>query len=425
MLALLLVGIVAMAIVFASMRTDDARAGLGRVVALGDSSASGDGIGTAYPDTPSQCERTPNGYPALAIAQTTHSEFVNETCAGATVSSLYAGSTGVDSRWIRAQLEALNGTEKVVILSIGDNQPASMNFGNVSQKCLVTDLCAATYGSGSSNTLAGAGPEIASAVGGALDSIHSRSPKATIFLVGYLDIAPASGGGCSGSLAISAGNQPVFETWEQSINSTLAAVATQHNAKFVDAYGQSTGHDACKGSARWVNGVSAPSGDGAGLHPNSAGAHAVASMLLSAMASAGLDVGPTISVETLGFGTLHRAKKGSAFQTAKPSSGGRPIMLTLDSAAKVSFKLEKVESGRLSGTSCKALTTKNRKAKKCSRHIAKTGWWKTSLAAGGASVWVTGRAGGKALPSGTYRVRVQSSDLPVSDPVTMNFKIAK
>lgn len=409
-------------------------ASLGRVVALGDSSASGDGLGTKYDGSPSQCERTPNGYPALAVAQVTHSAFVNQTCAGATTSSLFYGSTGIDNTPIPAQLSALDGSERVVTLSVGDNDAA---FGEVTSVCLAHwnpdtnsqltgDACTQRYVQSGVNTLIARAQSIASNIGASLDAIHTRAPRAKVFLVGYPDLAPTSVAGCSfGTIYLTQNDAPVFNAWEETVDATLKSEAAQHNAYFVDSYSSAIGHDPCAGAARWVNPYNLSPGEGIPIHPNAAGAAAVSSLLLSAMAGAGVTFGPEIDVVPISFARIHRAKRGATFTRSAPAKGGGALTLALDNPADVFFKLDRVTIGRLAHGACRVKTRRNAKRARCTRYKSIGSWWKSALPAGTTAVYVTGRAAGRALPSGSYRVRIRSSDLPVSGPTTAKFQIVR
>lgn len=422
----LLAALAAVAILIAVTTTDDAHAGLGRVVALGDSSASGVGLGAEYAGAPDQCDRTPYGYPALAVAQAVYSEFVNETCSGATTSSLFAGSIGVDGKWIRAQLEALNGSERIVFLGIGDN---NAGFGEVTDRCLIhnglpTNTCTDTYVQSGTNTLIARGQSIAGEVGRSIDAIRARAKNAQIFLVGYPDIAPVDAAGCAGALYLTQADAPVFDQWEQSVNATLRNVAAQHDAHFVDAYAQSAGHDACSGQQRWINPLLGAI-DGVALHPNHAGAGAVSTMLVKAMLAAGVDFGPEANLSPIGFSRLHRARRGSTFSLKAPTGGGRALMLTLDRSGTVNFKLERVTTGRLAGGKCRRKTRRNAHDERCTRYASQGPWWATELPAGTSSVYVSGRAHGHALRSGRYRVRIRSDQLAVPANTTASFTITK
>ncbi len=415
--------------VAACATTGDAAASLGRVVALGDSSASGPSLGPKYPGSPSECERTSGGYPALVAQRIVYGEFVNETCSGATTSSLFSGFTfpGSGDR-ARAQLDALNGTERAVLLSVGDNDAG---FGEVTNNCLYhggsnANVCTQTYVSGGVNSLIARGQSIATNVGKSIDAIKNKSKKAKVFVVGYLDIAPTNVGGCSGLMWLTQTDAPVFEQWEVAVNDTLRETAASHGAYFVDAYSQSGSHTGCASPAaqRWTNPVVGGS-TGIGLHPSAAGADAVANMVTEAMRGAGLYLGSEARIEDLKFAKLRPAPSGSVFSRNAPLRGGAAVTLTLDEVATVGLKLESVRSGRLVNGKCRAISRSNRSAKHCSRVASRGGWWNAYLPKGATKIYVTGRAAGRRLTPGRFRIRLRSESLHVATPTTDSFKTVK
>jgi hypothetical protein len=63
----------------------------------------------------------------------------------------------------------------------------------------------------------------------------------------------------------------------------IANAAAANNAKFVDTFTSSIGHDACKPSGTaWVNGI-VPNSIAYPLHPNQAGEQNMANQVLAAL----------------------------------------------------------------------------------------------------------------------------------------------
>lgn len=440
----LLLALLAACVISACGSADKAAAGPGRIVALGDSSATGTGGelwgATKEAGAPSQCGRTSGGYPNLVAGAVTHSQFVSVACDGATTSSLFAGSQGIDGKWIAPQLDALDGSEGVVLLSIGDN---NADFGDVTGTCLAHfrnggpvfgNACSDAFVSGGSNSLIAKGQSIASDVGAALDAIHKKSPKATVFLVGYLDIAPADAAGCS---VVEAGQPrtkltptdgPVFDGWEQAVNTTLRSTAASHDAKFVDLYAQSAGHTACSAGERWVasyvGGQNHP-WEPVPAHPTYYGTQAVAKLVVQAMEAAGIYLGPEARLEPVTFARLHPARNGSGFRLSPPGKGGAAITLDLDAGSRIGLKLDRLSTGRMVGHKCRAKTRKNSHRKPCTRVTPQGRWWKRDLPAGTTKIYITGRNRGKRLKAGRYRVRMISDPLRIGGPASQTFTIAR
>jgi GDSL-like Lipase/Acylhydrolase family len=105
-------------------------------------------------------------------------------------------------------------------------------------------------------------------VAAVLDGIHQRSPKARVFVVGYLAILPESGPGCWPQMPIAPDDVPYLRDTEKKLNAMLAAQAGANGAKYVDAYAASIDHDACQlPGFRWVE-PAVPTTPAAPVHPN-------------------------------------------------------------------------------------------------------------------------------------------------------------
>lgn len=411
----------------------DAAARTDRIVALGDSSASGPDLGEDVAGAPSECARTTGGYPALVAQRLGAGEFVNATCSGAVTSSLTTGYTYPGTgHHVDAQLDALNGKESVVTLSIGIN---NAGFGDVTTNCLFhnqssDDYCTTKYVVGGVNQLVQKGESIAPLIGGALDSIRSRSPQAKIILVGYLDLAPRDAAGCSGLLWLTPTDGPVFDDWELAINNTLRSVALQKGAYFVDAYSRSQENTACAAQPgdRWSNPFTGVT-TGIPLHPNAAGAAAVADLVVEAVNAAHQEEptaeASTAEIERLKFSTLRRQGRGAIFSRKAPRRGGRAVKLDLSAAGRVSLRLEVNRPGMLVNGTCRPARGKVKKSRRCTRHVARGGWWRVTLPEGRSTVHLTGRAPTRRLATGSYRLRLQSSALTVAAPTTRSFRVVR
>lgn len=317
-----------------------AQAGLGRVVALGDSYATGTGLGTPIAGSPEICDRTAGGFPEVAMRKASHGELINQTCNGSTTQAFFYGSPGIPD-----QTAVLDGSERVVIVGIGGN---NAQFGSVSANCLIHsadfdgNVCTNSYGSGAANTLPAlvtaaltTDQGFAPSVGHTLDQIHAKSPLAKIFLVGYLRIAPPDGAACNtpfdatrarSYLNLTPTDAPVFAAWEDTMQSALESQAAGRSyVHFVDMQPASAAHHACNpASQRWVNSlpsITPDAVDGLNLHPSGAGAEAVSTALLNAMSAAGLSLGPDITISAPASGSYTTASTATVSYSATSSLG--------------------------------------------------------------------------------------------------------
>jgi PKD domain len=83
---------------------------------------------------------------------------------------------------------------------------------------------------------------------------------------------------------------------------------------------------------------------------------------------------------------------------------GTKVTFTLNVAAPVKFKVDRSAAGRKVNGKCRKPTKKNRKAKKCTRHLALKGSFSRNGVAGANKFHWNGRIGGKALKPGRYRL---------------------
>jgi GDSL-like Lipase/Acylhydrolase family len=254
-------------------------------VALGDSYTSGPFILPPAPGAPAECVQSAVNYPHLTAGQLGLS-LTDVSCGGATVSDM----TSSQYPGVPPQFNALTPATSVVTLGIGGND--NNTFITAVLGCAALDVldvlnigtpCKDVYGNSFANSIASDAPNIAAAIRG----IHSLSPQAKVFVVGYPDILPQSGG-CYPTIPVTTGDVAYLNGVELDLNNMLAAQAAANGATFVNTYPPSIGHDACKPEpVRWIEPV-IPGTDAFPVHPNAAGEAAMARVAEGAMQSAGI-----------------------------------------------------------------------------------------------------------------------------------------
>jgi hypothetical protein len=291
-----------------------ASAALGRVVALGDSMASGMGLGPAQPMINPACGRTLGSYPQLTRTRLSPSSFEDVTCNGGHTGVFSSTNPGLDIPennhvTIPPQFNSLLGSEQAVIVGTGGNEAY---FGEAAFACLgyQPDLsvwqvggtnyrnnCKTTYGATGSGLIA----KVANAeslVGPALDQIHVKSPNAKVFLVGVPRIATPDGAGCMPNPILTLDDAPVYAVWEDQLRLAMKRVVAARSswARFVDVNEISgTTHTTCAAwGQKWINPWSVEPGltyPGIALHNTPAGASAMANAIVDSFHAAGLDTG--------------------------------------------------------------------------------------------------------------------------------------
>jgi lysophospholipase L1-like esterase len=250
----------------------------GHYAALGDSFSSGLGI-PAQKDT--TCGRSDHNYPTLVAAAANAAGFTDATCAGAETRHV----TEVQEA-VAPQIDAVRPDTSVVTVGIGGND---LDLAGIIGRCV---LLAYLNPQGSpcknSFTLFGTdeiGSRIDSTspkVAGVLQAVRAKSPEAEVLLVGYPAIVPDDGSACRDTVPLAAGDFAWLRDKTKELNTMLAEEAAAHGATFIDTYGPSVGHDACKPEGvRWIE--PADTAAATGFHPNAAGHRSTAATILAAL----------------------------------------------------------------------------------------------------------------------------------------------
>jgi len=281
------IGAVALVFVVASFSACDPPPPPDIYVSLGDSYTSGPQI-TDQTGTPAGCLRSNRNYSAVAFEQVSVENLGLQrlwdvSCSGAQTKDFFAGQVTSDGTNL-AQLDVVGSASKVVTIGIGGND---IGFSDILQSCLkpvpaLQQDCKPDYVVNGVDELRNRIDALATKIDQVLDTVHQRAPQAAVFLVGYPTILPDTGQGCWPAVPISGGDVTYLYGVEQYLNAMLEDRAGAHGATFVDTATSSIGHDACAGSAKWVNGISL-SGDGAMFHPNAAGMDHTADLVAAAI----------------------------------------------------------------------------------------------------------------------------------------------
>jgi lysophospholipase L1-like esterase len=183
------------------------------------------------------------------------------------------------------QFNALNSSDALVTVGIGGNDAGLIG---VAEECAKLDAtwpfghrCKDHYNSGGSDTNVAAINATEPKVAAVIQGIHQRAPQAEVLVVGYPDGLPTTGPGCWPLVPFSPGDVTYFNGLEQQLNQVIQHAAQSNQAKYVDTFTSSIGHDACKppGTA-WVNGI-VPTSAAYPLHPNQAGELNMATQVLA------------------------------------------------------------------------------------------------------------------------------------------------
>jgi GDSL-like Lipase/Acylhydrolase family len=277
-------GGVAFTVVLALAATPSLAGAATSYVSLGDSYTSGPFILPPAPGAPLECLQSLRNYPHLTAA-TLGLSLTDVSCAGATTENLTTTAQYADQP---PQLDALSSSTQVVSVGIGGNDNGL--FFSTLITCGAEDLvfpfgtpCKDTYGHKLAEEIAADGP----VVGAAFHEIHTLSPSAKVFVVGYPDILPQSGN-CWPTVPLTTGDVAYLNGVEKELDAMLESEAQANGASFINTYTPSIGHDACKSiSVRYIEPV-IPESDAFSVHPNERGMEADASEVEAAMRAQGI-----------------------------------------------------------------------------------------------------------------------------------------
>lgn len=250
-----------------------------RYVALGDSYSAASGV-LPIDLTAPQCLRSLRDYPHV-IAAATGAQLEDVTCGAAETGdffeSQYPGTA--------PQLDAVNADTQLVTMTIGGND--SGVFIDTILDCGAAGLstlgqgspCKDRYGSSFEDTIDDTTyPSLVRS----LAAVRAKAPEATVAILGYPWIMPASGG-CFDKMPVATGDVPYVRGIQATLNDAVRRAAAATGTTYVDMNAVSNGHDACQPlGVRWVEPVLQGTNPVI-VHPNALGESKMAAQALSVL----------------------------------------------------------------------------------------------------------------------------------------------
>jgi lysophospholipase L1-like esterase len=269
-----------LALALAAAGQPGARAATDNYVALGDSYAAGPII--PLQQKPWGCLKSDHNYAHLAAAGI-GLPLRDATCSGAETDDM-TQTQGVTPGPNPPQFDSLDASTKVVSITIGGND---IGFSSIAEDCFSatptgSTPCQDKYVVDGHDTIADRIAETAPKVAGVLQGIHTRSPAARVFVVGYPAIFPEGPPTlCWPQLPVSWDDVPYLRDTQKRLNQMLADQAAANGSTYVDSYAASIGHDACQPPVlRWVE-PAVPASPAAPVHPNLFGMQGMADALVA------------------------------------------------------------------------------------------------------------------------------------------------
>jgi lysophospholipase L1-like esterase len=243
----------------------------GRYVALGSSMAAGPGIRPGAPGAPFGSGRSARNYAHLVAEQLDLSLF-DVTFSGATTAHVLAER----QRGARPQIEALDGSEELVTITIGGNDvgyvPLLMAATFPRPARLLPAIGALFDRDARERALDGVGDSLR-AVGAA---VRERAPRARVVFVDYLTLLPPDG---TPAPPLSAADAELGRHVAARLEEATAAAAQATGCELVRA-GQASRQHHGWSAEPWAVGAGWPlPWRPAPFHPNAAGMRSVAGLL--------------------------------------------------------------------------------------------------------------------------------------------------
>jgi lysophospholipase L1-like esterase len=214
-------------------------------VALGDSYSSG--TGTRDYSFDNTCQRGPYAYPSLIDVDRPNTTLTFKACSGAKTGDVLAN-----------QVTALTASTNIVTITIGGNDAGFSS---------VITQCALPWPFSCSGDITTAQNYIRNTLPAKLDSVYtsirSRSPSATVVVLGYPRLF--MGVDCNAGTFFSTSELTALNTTADILRDTTRTRAQAAGFTFKDAIPSFTGHAVCS-STEWLNGLSNPTGES--YHPN-------------------------------------------------------------------------------------------------------------------------------------------------------------
>lgn len=248
----------------------------------------GDGPGYSNPDDPYTCGRSDRNYPHL-IAQhlglydpndltqelgehPAHPGFIDISCGSARTKHMTEAQGGLPGGGeAPPQFDAFGRVDpatqvvKLVTLGIGGND---LGFGELTDKCVQAPHmpggtpCHVYYER--TGVLQQRLAKLRTDLAGVIAQLHVLAPEAEVLVFGYPALLPEHrpglpaelADGCYPYIPILPADAAYLRDVEKELNAAIAEVALANDARYVDWYGPSVGHDMCQPPGlAWVNGV--------------------------------------------------------------------------------------------------------------------------------------------------------------------------
>jgi len=273
---------VGVAVAIAGATAPSAQADLeGTYVALGDSYTSAPLV--LFPTGLLGCGQSDHNYPHLVAAEIDPAKFRDVSCGSATTDHLREPQNAPGGGVNPPQFNALDKSVRLVTMGMGGNDAGIAGTG---ADCARYGLspegspCRQAFTVDGVDLLHRDIDDTEAKVRRAVNGIHRRAPRAEVLLVGYPAAAPVDGVGCWPLVPVTGLDLKWLDSGLRHLNRVIRRIARKHDARYVDVYTRTLGHDVCEPpGTRWFEGIVLTS-PAFPLHPNAQGEASMAVSVL-------------------------------------------------------------------------------------------------------------------------------------------------
>jgi lysophospholipase L1-like esterase len=245
-------------------------------VAMGSSYAAGAGLGPRQTGSPVLCSRSNNGYPPR-LARALNLTLVDMTCSGSVTRHVLEGGQFFQD----AQIRTLGPNTRLVTLTVGGNDVGfvrDLYLSAARKSDSVTETLIQKLWSGPPGIDQRNYAKLEAELTALLQTIRSRSPKATVVVATYPTVLPAHG--TCPKLRLSNAEAALMRQVESKLAAVIREAARKGGATVVDMNALGAKHHACS-SSPWTKGWGAISESP--FHPTLEGAQATADAIAAAI----------------------------------------------------------------------------------------------------------------------------------------------
>lgn len=251
-------------------------------VALGDSYSSAAGVLPQVPGAPAACSRSLSNFAHDIATATRATLFTDVTCSGAKTSDFFSSQYP----GVAPQIDAVKKGTRLVTMTIGGNDEdvfvsSFLGCASLAASDPTGNPCQQKYGYTFTNLIRQQTyPNLVKT----LTAVKAKAPNATVVIVGYPTILPATGSlSCLPTVPIALGDVPWLGQQQAVLNNAVRRAALATGAVYVDMSNASKGHDACQPEGtRWIEPAIGPV-NAAPIHPNAQGEAAMAARTLAVL----------------------------------------------------------------------------------------------------------------------------------------------